>query len=141
MEIEAVVTEAAAADALDTVIADWGATDIMILFTDNITPDRSTVIGDLTQPSETWYTGLTKTITYGAAYRTEDGRVAVRTNQIRFDWTAAGGAGPATIYGAAVATAASAALRAAVRFTTPVTLSDTLSQLAVTLVVSLEQQP
>jgi hypothetical protein len=140
VDLEAILVQTEEGAALDALKTAWGATDLLILFVNNVTPNKTTTVAELTQPTATWYTATTKTVTYGQTYRLDDGRLAIRTNTIQFDWTAAGCATAELVYGAAIVSAGSAALRAAVRFPAPVTLGDVLASLPVALVVAVDRR-
>jgi hypothetical protein len=67
----------------------------IVLYTNPLTPTPNTVIGDLTQPTASWYTAPSAVI--GSAYANSDGTVELTTVSHQFQYS---GADPATtIYG------------------------------------------
>lgn len=115
---------------LDTWVTETADTPHVGLFANNIEPDEDTVLADLVEPTDDWYARLPAT--YGETYRGLDGRPHRTVGSLQFNWTAAGGAGPITIYGFFVASAlAAGSVLHIKRLATPITLSNTFSSLVV----------
>lgn len=93
------------------------------LFTNNITPNKSNVIGDLIEPVYAGYAQITPT--WGTAVRDPDGLIHLHSSLVRF---AEGGAITVTrCYGMFIAQGG--ALQALLLFDTPLDLVDSLSQI------------
>lgn len=80
------------------ILNDWAAAltaPKLILFTNPVTPTPGTILGDLTQPTASWYTS--PVLVLGAAFANADGTLEIDGVSHQFNYS---GADPAcTIYG------------------------------------------
>jgi hypothetical protein len=97
-----------------------------ILFTNNISPTKTTALSALTVPTYTGY--ASQTITWGAAYRDVNLNIGIDTQLL--SWVMGDALTPTTVYGWAIVDSTGATLYAAELFASPVQLVDTLSLLA-----------
>jgi len=108
----------------DTILFPAGMT--LRLFTDDITPDRNTLIGDITELTNVEVPGYAPTTPAwnGTPFRKSDGSWEDWTDQNAF--IASGGPPPApiTVFGWFLANAGGTVLAASGRFSSPFTFSD-----------------
>lgn len=98
----------------------------VILFTNDVVPSPTTVVGDLT--AATFTGSATQVVVYGQPFLNDDGRLEVRCASTQFDWTA--GASE-TVYGYAVLTDTTNLLIHARRLDEPVQMAGTLDSIIV----------
>lgn len=95
-----------------------------MLFQNNVTPTKTTVLADLTIPTYTGYVAQT-TGTFGAPYVGTDGLERITAPGLQFQ--PSDDATPNTIYGYAITNTAGTVLIAAKKFDTPVSMADATS--------------
>lgn len=106
------------------------ATPFIFLFTNDVVPEEDVEMADLVEPTDDWY--AREAAVYGETYKDADGRPHATIPSVQFNWTAAGGAGAATIYGYGIVSAAAAGnLLHVKRLAQPVTLNNVLSSIVV----------
>lgn len=101
------------------------------LFNNDINPVPTTGIADFIEPADMWYVPANHPAEFGETFEMDAGYLGVACPGTIYNWTAAGGAGPETIYGYFVTDMAGTDWICAKRLPQPVTLSNLLSSLPI----------
>lgn len=96
----------------------------MILFENDLTPDETTLLADLTRPTDANLTAA-QALTWSAAHRGAGGILETETGLM--SWIPVNGVNPTVIYGYAIVNTAVTVLLAAERLPAPAVMTDALS--------------